>query len=329
MQENGEQDITPSLGMRDGSNRNDLNKQVPPYESADVEDNGYPDGMIAEMALNKLDILSKQDTPFFLAVGFFKPHLPFNAPQKYWNLYVRENIPVSPFPAIPDQVHPSSLHNSGEFNQYALGDEKAALDHNVSDAYARKLKHAYAACVSYVDAQIGKLIQRLKETGMYENTIIVLWGDHGWHLGDHRVWGKHTLSEQSLTSTLIIITPHIQNGGQISNSPVASIDLYPTILDLCQIPMPHITDGKSLKPIILNPKISRKDPVYSFFRRGVSARTDQYRITKYFRQEEPTIELYDLIKDPGMSINIASSNPAIVNQLLKTTESNLINIYNQ
>ncbi|MFW5773744.1 MAG: sulfatase-like hydrolase/transferase, partial [Tangfeifania sp.] len=144
------------FGYADGENRQSRNKQVKPYEMADVPDNGYPDGLIAEQALEKLSELAKKDEPFFLGVGFFKPHLPFNAPKKYWDMYNEDEIPLSPNPFIPENINKASLHGGSEFNGYQLGEEKASLDGPVSDEYARKLRHAYFACVSYIDAQVGK-----------------------------------------------------------------------------------------------------------------------------------------------------------------------------
>ncbi len=185
------------FGYADGTNRNELKGETKPYEGADVNDESYPDGLTANLAIKKLKELAVKDQPFFLGVGFFKPHLPFNAPKKYWDLYDESKIPLTPSPDIPNNVNPASLHASGEFNGYKLGEEKAALSKPLSDAYARKLKHAYYAGVSYIDAQVGKVFNELKQLGLDKNTIIVVWGDHGWHLGDDRVWGKHTIAEWS------------------------------------------------------------------------------------------------------------------------------------
>jgi len=191
------------FGYANGTNRNTLNKEVKPYECADVPDTAYVDGLTANLAIKKLRELKMKNQPFFLGVGFFKPHLPFNSPKKYWDLYDESKLPLSPTPFIPENVNKASLHNSGEFNQYKLGEEKASLEAPVSDAYARKLRHAYFACVSFTDAQIGKVLTELDKLELAENTIVVLWGDHGWHLGDHLVWGKHTIFERALKSPLI------------------------------------------------------------------------------------------------------------------------------
>ncbi|WP_167615845.1 sulfatase [Maribellus sediminis] len=303
------------FGYADGENRQSMNRQVKPYESADTDDYGYVDGYTAELAVNKLKELAKKDEPFFLGVGFFKPHLPFTAPQKYWDLYVEEDLATAPFDSIPKNVNPASLQNSGELNGYQLTDEKASLDHPVSDAYAKKLRHAYYACISYTDAQIGKLLDELAQQGLVENTIVVIWGDHGWHLGDQRVWGKHTLFERALKSTFIVRAPGKTKGESIQQV-VSSIDIYPTILDLCGVDMPHQTDGESLVPLLQNPDEEWQEAAYGYFNNGISVRTKDYRLTQYFRKQEPVIELYDHKNDPNESKNIAAQHPGIVEQLM-------------
>lgn len=309
------------FGYANGENRQSLNRQVKPYEMGNVDDHGYPDGMTAALAVQKLKELSEKEKPFFLGVGFFKPHLPFNAPKKYWDLYDEKEIPLSPFPNIPENVNNASLHGSGEFNGYKLGEEKGSLSQSVSDDYARKVRHAYFACVSYIDAQIGKLLDELEKSGLAENTIVVVWGDHGWHLGDQRVWGKHTIFERALKSAFIIKAPNTSSGGKIVDKVVSSVDLYPTLMELCGVEMPHNTDGKSLVPIIKNLLFQTwEDASYGYFRNGISLRTRRYRLTKYFREQEPRIELYDHQTDPNETKNIASENPEIVNQLMPLWE---------
>ncbi len=314
------------FGYADGTNRNDLKKQVKPYEAANVEDDGYPDGLTANLAIQKLEELKKQDNPFFMAVGFFKPHLPFNAPKKYWDFYDPEEIPLSITPDLPININTASLHGSGEFNQYALGEEKASLEKNVSDAYARKLRHAYYACVSYIDAQIGKLVAALKNEGLDQNTIVVLWGDHGWHLGDQRVWGKHTLNHRSLRSPLIIKLPK-QYQNQAINQVVSTIDIYPTILDLCQVDKSAKTDGNSLSPLMSNPLMQWEYPSYSYFRKGITMRTNKYRLTKYFRAEQPSLELYNLETDPYEMSNVAGQYPDLVRQLMPMLDKGDTGLY--
>lgn len=301
----------------DGSNRQSRNKMVKPYEFGEVDDEGYPDGLSAALAISKLQELASGTKPFFLGVGFFKPHLPFNAPKKYWELYEESHIPLTPSPNIPTAVNSASLHESGEFNQYQLGDEKASLEKTVSEAYARKLRHAYYACVSYVDAQIGKVLAELKRLGLEDNTIVVVWGDHGWHLGDYRVWGKHTLFERALKSVLILKTPDMKNKGYVCDSVVSSVDIYPTLMKLCGMEMPYPTQGRSLDVLWSEPeKTHWEQAAYGYYRQGITVRTERYRLTRYFRDEQPAIELYDHATDPFENQNIAGDFPDIVDSLL-------------
>lgn len=299
-----------------GENRQSLKKQVKPYEVGAVNDLGYPDGLTAQLAISKLRELSDQRKPFFMGVGFFKPHLPFNAPKAYWDLYGRDSLSLSPNPNIPEHINPRSLHGSGEFNQYALGEEKASLEASVSEDYARKLKHAYFAAISYIDAQIGKLRQELNVLGLAENTIIVIWGDHGWHLGDQRVWGKHTLFENALKSTLIIKSPDKRYQGRTVNTIAETVDIYPTLMELCDISTKTKLDGTSLVGPMKSDSLQADQVAYSYFKEGISMRSGRYRLTQYFREEEPTLELYDYESDPWETRNIAMERPTLVKNLL-------------
>ena len=314
------------FGYADGTNRQGMNKQVKPYEMAEVDDNGYPDGLIASQALEKIRELSKKDQPFFLAVGFFKPHLPFNAPKKYWDLYDENEIPLSPTPFIPENVNPASLHQSGEFNGYLLGDEEANLNGPVSDAYARKLRHAYFACVSYVDAQVGKLLDELEKQGLAENTVVVLWGDHGWHLGDHLIWGKHTIFERALKSAFMVKIPSVTKGDK-AEQVVSTVDIYPTVMEICGLEMPYASGGKSMMPLLRDSKAPWENIAYGYFRKGISLRTDRYRLTRYFRSEEPSLELYDHLEDPLETRNIAQTRPELVESLMPVWEKGNTGLY--
>jgi len=316
------------FGYADGTNRHTHDKNVYPYEMADVEDEDYPDGLTANLALDKLKELKDKNQPFFLGVGFFKPHLPFTAPKKYWDLYNREELPLAPFAGIPENSNKASLQRSGEFNQYKLGEEKASLDAAVSDEYARKARHAYFACVSFIDAQIGKLLAELEELGLAENTIVVVWGDHGWHLGDHLVWGKHTIFDRSLHSTFLMKVPGIKNGKTIEKI-VSTTDIYPTLMELCGTPVDHSLSGSSLTTLLKNPKENGwRNTAYSYWRNGHSVRTPDYRLMKYYRKEKPAIELYNHKNDPNETKNIASEHPEIVDELISVLEKgNTVNYH--
>jgi arylsulfatase A-like enzyme len=317
------------FGYSDGSNRNERKNQVKPYEAADVTDEGYPDGLTAALAVQKLQELAGKKSPFFLGVGFFKPHLPFNSPKKYWDMYDESKIGLTPSPDIPKNVNLASLHESAEFNNgYKLGDENASLSKPVTDAYAKKLRHAYYAAISYSDAQVGKVLTALKKLGLEKNTIIVLWGDHGWHLGDDRVWGKHTIFDWALRSPLIIKVPGMQKG-KVSNRIVSSIDIYPTLMELCGVKTPNNIDGKSFAILLKDPNNRDwKNVAYSYFKKGISLRTDNYRLTKYYRTEMPNVELYDHKTDPYENKNISAMYPKITDSLLPVLEKGNTGLYN-
>ena len=304
-----------------GENRQSLKNLVTPYEMAEADDEGYPDGLTANLAVAKLEELNKKSQPFFMGLGFFKPHLPFNAPKKYWDLYDRDAIPVALNQCIPENINVKSLHNSNEFNRYRLSDEKVSLKQKASEAYAKKLKHGYYASVSYIDHQIGKVLDELDALGLKENTIIILWGDHGWHLGEQQVWGKHTLFENALKSPLIMKVPQFKHlRGQEINTLVETVDIYPSILELCNIDMPYKTDGNSFVNALKGEENAQNNIAYSYFNNGISIRTDRYRLTKYYREEAPVIELYDHVNDKLETINIAQDKPEIVNKLMPLLE---------
>ncbi|PZX61380.1 arylsulfatase A-like enzyme [Algoriphagus ratkowskyi] len=302
-----------------GENRQSMKKQVKPYEAADVDDLGYPDGLTTQLAIKKLRELKNQSQPFFLGVGLFKPHLPFTSPQKYWDLYDEDQIPVAKNPRKPKNVANSSLQESGEFNGYELGEEKAGLDKILSDDYARKIKHAYYAAASYSDAQIGLILDELTALELDQNTIVIVWGDHGWHLGEQQIWGKHTLFENALNSALIFKIPG-STISKIDSSIVESVDIYPTLLELLDVKTPGNMDGDSFASLLKTKESQSGNVAYSYYNKGISVRTDRYRLTKYFRSVEPTIELYDHQTDPLETINIAEQNPKIVTELMPLLE---------
>lgn len=312
----------------DGENRQSMQSKVKPYEAGTVEDDGYPDGLTTKLAIKSLKKLKEKGKPFFLGVGYFKPHLPFNSPKKYWDLYDRDSILISENPTIPINVNRESLHENGEFNRYALGDEVANLEKPISEDYAKKIIHAYYAGISYIDHQIGVLVDEIKALGLEENTIIVVWGDHGWHLGDQQIWGKHTLFENALKSSFVIKVPGKTKSGKRVESVVETVDIYPTLLELCNIEMPHDLDGNSLLNLINGEELQENNVAYSYFKNGISLRTERYRLTKYFRSEEPTIELYDHKNDPNETTNVAQTEIGVVNMLLPLLEKGNTGLYN-
>jgi arylsulfatase A-like enzyme len=223
-------------------------------------------------------------------------------------------------------VNKASLHGSNEFGSYKLGDEDATLEHPVSEAYARKLRHAYFACVSYSDAQIGKLLDELDRLGLGENTIVVVWGDHGWHLGDFHIWGKHTMFDWALRSTLIVKAPQAKGKGDCSQI-VSSVDIYPTLMELCGVKTGYPLDGRSFAPLLEKPARKWNGAAYSYWNHGVTVRNDKYRITKYFNNEQPEIELYIHQTDPYEKQNVAGGETKKVKQLMPLLEKANTKIY--
>lgn len=318
------------FGYADGENRQSRKGQVKPYERGNVDDEGYVDGLTANLAVQKLGELAKRKEPFFLGIGFFKPHLPFNSPAKYWDMYDENTLELTPSPDLPVNVSKASLHQSSEFNGYKAGDENASLEKPLSDAYARKIRHAYFAAVSYTDAQVGKVLNELERSGLAENTIVVVWGDHGWHLGDQRVWGKHTIFERALNSALIVKLPESVHAGKRVNKVVSSVDIYPTVMELCGVEMPFKTDGTSMAGLISNPSLPGwQEASYGYFSKGITLRTGRYRLTKYFRTEQPTVELYDHQTDPFENTNIAGNHPDLIESLLPVWEKGNTGLFNK
>ena len=267
------------------------------------------------------------EKPFLLGVGFFKPHLPFNSPKKYWDLYDQDSILTASDPFIPKNVDKKSLGSMGEFHNYQLSDETPTFDKPISNKYAKKLIHGYYASISYIDNLIGKLLRELESLNLDKNTMIIIWGDHGWHLGNDLKWGKHTLFERSLKSTLLIKIPENQNKNNTINSIVETVDIYPTILEFCGIDAPYAMDGQSLIPLIKSKLHNHKGFAYSFWKNGVSLRTNRYRITKIFGNQLDQIQLFDHFIDPEENINIADKNFKIIDSLMPLIEKETPEFY--
>ncbi len=273
----------------------------PAYEKANVTDDVYPDGKITAKTIADLRRLKNLDKPFFLAVGYLKPHLPFNAPSRYWDLYERADIEPVSNPYKPKDAPDAALHNWGELRQYQDIPKTGPLPENL----ARTLVHGYYACVSYTDAQIGHLLDELERLDLIQNTIIVLWGDHGWNLGEHGLWCKHCNFETSLRAPLIIKIPGQFSGRKISTS-VEFVDLYPSLCDLLNLRLPDHLQGKSLIDLINNSNSRKKQPVYSRYFDGESVKLDQYRYTEWIDHlgNRYAQMLYDHYLDPGENVNV-------------------------
>ncbi|MEM7601062.1 MAG: sulfatase-like hydrolase/transferase [Verrucomicrobiota bacterium] len=279
----------------------------PSWENGgDVPDDTYTDGLIANGAIDRLRDLASQPEPFFLAVGFTKPHLPFIAPGPYFEKYpVSEvELPDNYFP--PEGAPEGAVHNSGELRNYS-DIPKTGI---IPEDKAKELIRGYHAATSYTDAHIGRLLDAFDELDLAKNTIIVLWGDHGWNLGEHTLWCKHSCFETSLLSPLVIVTPDSMelSSGAATSSLVEFIDIYPTLCDLAGLPQPEHLHGESLLPILAEPDTQIKDYAVSRFNEGDTIRTDQYRYTIY-RNREGEITghmLYDHKIDPDENVNVAN-----------------------
>ncbi len=293
------------------------------FELIDVEDNAYFDGVIAQKTIGDLRRLKKSDKPFFMITGFRKPHLPFNAPKKYWELYNENDIDLAQNPFRPQNSPDASLNNLWEISNY-VGIPQTG---QIPDSLAKTLIHGYYACISYVDAQIGKVIHELEILGLRENTVVVLIGDHGWHLGEHGLWSKFTNFEESLKSPLIISAPTYKKG-IVSNALVEYIDIYPSLCELCGFDIPNHLDGRSFVPLLTNPELKWKDYVFSRYGDGESVKNSQYRYTEW-KDENGRIYarmLYDHNSDPFENYNIAE-NPEYV-QIVKMLSEKIHDLQN-
>ena len=292
----------------------DVLRRGMPYESLDVEDNELGDGQIADRAVATLNRI--KDRPFFLGVGFLRPHLPFVAPKKYWELYDPEGLQLASNPFEPAGVPPIAMHNSQTEDslelrgQYRFVPQKGILGATLS----RDLIHGYYASVSYVDTQIGRVLDELERLGLAENTMVVLCGDHGWHLGDHGLWCKHTNFESAVRSPLIISVPGMKAKGEETSSLVEYVGIYPTLCDLAGLPLPDHLEGSSFAPLLDQPRLELRKAAFSQYPRGdsggtimgYSMRTDRYRYTEWRRLRNSELcerELYDHRKDPQENVN--------------------------
>jgi iduronate 2-sulfatase len=277
----------------------------PPWESWDAPDTEYGDGKTAERAVQLLGEYKNQpDRPFFLAVGFLKPHLPFVAPKKYYDLYSRENITLPNNMSLPQDAPAWVGNNSGELRTYAgVPKQGPPAEGDV----AKDLIRGYYAAASFMDAQVGKVLDALERLGLRENTIVVLWGDHGWQLGEHGLWTKHTNFEIATRAPLIISVPGQRQAGGKANGLTEFVDIYPTLCEAAGIPLPSGLAGKSLVPVLNDSSVNVKTAAFSQFPRpvamGYSIRTDKWRYTEWGARGA---ELYDQSADPNENTNLAA-----------------------
>jgi iduronate 2-sulfatase len=279
----------------------------PAYESAPVEDNAYADGRVAAEAVRRLGEMKK---PFFMAVGFVRPHLPFCAPQKYWEMHDPEKLPM-PQVKHPPTGSPKLAHKrGGEIIAYDL-------DEPINEEQTRKLIHGYYAGTSYVDAQIGKVLAALEQSKLAQNTVVVLWGDHGFHLGDHGFWTKHTNYEQATRIPLIIRAPGVTKPGSSTRQLAESVDVFPTLCELAGLPAPagpQAKDGISLVPVLKEANKRLRNHAFHCFPKetlGRAIRTERYRLIDWGKQKE----LYDYETDPLETKNLATEKLDVVESL--------------
>jgi iduronate 2-sulfatase len=300
----------------------------PCTEAADVADDVYSDGMRALEGARQIKQLAAANKPFFLAVGFTKPHLPFNAPTKYWDLYQREEF------ALPENLswppgYPEWARNrqAGELRAYSDVPVKGTPADFPNELNNRML-HGYHACVSYTDSNVGKLLDALETANVADNTVVVFWADHGWKLGDHSSWCKHTNFECDTRVPLMIRHPKIAAARGESKALVELIDLYPTLCELCGLDLPKHLQGESLVPILKDPAAKHRDYAYSSYphtnsdtkRRvvGHSIRNERVRYTEWWEKGSDKVVARvatDIQADPGETTNLLPEQKALANQL--------------
>jgi len=304
------------------------------FEIVDMPDNVYYDGAQTDVAVEKLGELSRMGKPFFFGIGYYRPHLPFNVPKKYWDMYDREKIPLAENDYLPRNSPPMAINNMKELAGYSdFKNTRHPAEGKLSEEEARLLKHGYLASVSYVDAQIGRLVERLKQLNLHDNTIIVLWGDNGWKLGEHNSWCKMTDYEVDTRVPLIVSAPGIGKSNIKCEGMVELVDIYPGLCELAGLKIPDGLEGTSFVPLLSNPERKWKQAVFSqYLSEGkwappdgisymsYSIRTAGYRYVEFYKwpaKEYADCELYDHKIDPGENNNIAalSRNKELVAKL--------------
>jgi arylsulfatase A-like enzyme len=297
----------PLFAYADGTGR--VSGISPAWESGvngqgqSLADDAYPDGQMAQAAIGKLREFSDDGSRFCLAVGFFKPHLPFNAPKAYWDLYNPATLPGASPTGPPTGANPATLTSSTEVNSYSDATNRA------------QLRHAYFACVSYIDAQVGKVLAELDTLGLADNTIVILWGDHGWRLNDYGTMGKQVVLERALESPLIIRPPANLRPEAYAGVPaqgvVETVDIYPTIAELCGLTPPASAVGSSLVPMLRNPFAPGKNHAYSRFNSMTTVRTPGWRLIN----TSGDYDLYNLSTFRYELEDVSAANSTVVSEL--------------
>ena len=313
----------------------------PAWEAADVHASLYYDGAQTELAKKTLSRLATMDQPFYMGLGYFRPHLPFAVPKKYWDLYDREQMPLPTNPNIPQGSPLHTMNSMYELRHYDgfhhIGHPTS--DYRMSEDTIRILRHGYYASVSYVDALLGDLLEHMKKIGLYENTIIVVWGDHGWKLGDHNSWGKMTNYNIDLKVPVIVRYPNQPNRGGETYQFTELVDLFPSICDLAGVKIPDYMQGTSFVPLIKEPSRPWKKAAFSQFHRrpkvsadgqrymGYSINTKNYHYIEWYSWDHTKgergafkgAELFHTAKDPNETINLVNDEgyEQVITQLSK------------
>ncbi|MDG2384686.1 MAG: sulfatase [Pirellulaceae bacterium] len=296
------------------------------FESPDVQDQSYADGRVAAESVRRLraakERRAQHGTPFFIVTGFARPHLPFSVPKKYWDQFDAATLPLPEFEELPQGAPPVAGKRGGEINNYKPVPPHGPIDEKLKS----QLIHGYYASTSYVDAQIGKLIDELNRLELSQTTIVVLWGDHGFHLGDLGIWTKHTNYEQANRIPILIAAPGITRPGSSTRQLIESVDLFPTLANLAGLPAPQgpqPIDGVNLAPILKDGTKRLRDHAYHVYPRrrklGRAIRTEQYRLVQWKNFSDTSdpveYELYDYHADPLEKRNLARIQPEIVREL--------------
>ena len=291
------------------------------FESPEVSDDSYADGRVASEAIRRLQTAKASSAqPFFIAVGFVRPHLPFSAPKKYWKLYDPSKLPMPVYEEHP-LGSPKAVHKrGGEISNYRP--VPTPREGEIPGELKRQLIHGYYASVSYADAQIGRVLDQLHQLNLDDKTIVVLWGDHGFHLGDHGIWTKHTNYEQANRIPIIIAAPGVTQPGTTTRQLAETVDIYPTLAELAGLPRPdgpQPMDGESLVPVLKDPSLRVSDHAYHAYpkaKMGRAIRTERYRLVQWSKPgTETEYELYDYHTDPLERKNLAPDRPNVLSKL--------------
>ena len=298
-----------------------VNYAVPAFDAVDCGDEDLLDGDCASNAIAQLREHAKNpDRPFFLAVGFANPHVPWVSPKKYWDLYDRQAIPLAQNEFLPRYAPKFAATSGQDFRWYGNVPEG-----DLPEPFKRECLHGYIAAISYVDAQVGRLLEALEKTGLARNTIVVFWSDHGYYMGEHTWWGaKHNNYEGATRNTFIVATPGMKTAGTKTRSLAQAVDIAPTLTELCGLPPEEGFQGRSLKPVLDDPDAVVDDAAFSWYPKegwlGLAMRTDKWRYVEWTKRGEQTErELYDMVRDPQNDVNVVDQpeNEKIVQVLGK------------